>query len=110
MSDYELTPEQERDLLRFLAGSKSIREVLESSGPDWLIEGWLASSATMVAGSPESGKSSLVAPMAAAVANGGTWLDVPVTTDRTGPVIIITTDPSDSGPWANKARRPQGRR
>ncbi|MGZ5978811.1 MAG: AAA family ATPase [Isosphaeraceae bacterium] len=102
--DYELTPEQEKGLLRFLAGSKSISEVLASSGPDWLIEGWLVSSATMVDGTPESGKSSLVASMAAAVANGEAWLDVPVTTDRTGPVVIIATDPSDRGQWANKGR------
>jgi hypothetical protein len=103
-NDYELTPEQEKHLLRFLAGSKRISEVLASSGPDWLIEGWLVSSATMVAGSPESGKSSLVASMAAAVPSGEAWLDAPVTTDRTGPVIIITTDPSDSGQWASKGR------
>ncbi|WP_152664811.1 AAA family ATPase [Mycobacterium sp. UM_Kg27] len=102
--DYELSPEEERLLLRFLAGSATIREVLASSGPDWLIEGWLASSATMVAGSPESGKSSLVASMAAAVASGDSWLDAQVTTDRTGPVIIMTTDPADSGQWAKKGR------
>lgn len=99
---HELTPDEERGLLRFLAGSSTISEVLASSGPDWLIEGWLASSATMVAGSPESGKSSLVASMAAAVAGGESWLDVPVTTDRTGPVVIVTTDPSDRSQWANK--------
>jgi AAA domain len=104
LGDYELTPEQEKDLLRFLAGSKRISEVLASSGPDWLIEGWLASSATMVDGSPESGKSALVASMAAAVANGDAWLDVPVTAERTGPVIVVTTDPSDNGQWANKGR------
>lgn len=102
--DHELTPEEERGLLRFLAGAKTISEVLASNGPDWLIEGWLASSATMVDGSPESGKSSLVASMAAAVASNGTWLDVPVTTDRPGPVIVITTDPSDGGQWAIKGR------
>ena len=100
----ELPPEQERHLLRFLAGSQTIDEVLESSVPDWLIDGWLASSATMVDGSPESGKSSLVASMAAAVASERPWLDAPVTTDRTGPVIVITTDPSDKGQWANKGR------
>ena len=101
---HELTPDEERGLLRFLAGSATISEVLASSGPDWLIEGWLASSATMVAGSPESGKSSLVASMAAAVVNGETWLDAPVTTDKTGPVVIVTTDPSDRSQWANKGR------
>lgn len=103
-NDYELTPAEERGLLRFLAGAETISQVLSSSGPDWLIEGWLASSATMVAGSPESGKSTLVAGMAAAVANGESWLDVQVTTDRNGPVVVITTDPSDRGQWANKGR------
>ncbi len=102
--DYELTPEEERGLLRFFAGAETISQVLASSGPDWLIEGWLASSATMVAGSPESGKSTLVAGMAAAVANGESWLDAPVTTDRTGPVVIITTDPADRVQWACKGR------
>jgi hypothetical protein len=42
--------------------------------------------------------------MAAAVASGGTWLGAPVTTDRAGPVIIVATDPSDRGQWANKGR------
>lgn len=105
MNEYDdrgLTPEQERHLLRFLAGSQKISEVLASSGPDWLIEGWLVSSATMVDGTPESGKSSLVASMAAAVANGELWLDMPVTTDRAGPVVVISTDPSDKAQWANK--------
>lgn len=88
--------------MRFLAGSKTIREALETSGPDWLIEGWLASSATMVDGAPESGKSSLVASMAAAVACGESWLGEPVTTTRTGPVIIITSDPADLAQWAKK--------
>ena len=58
----------------------------------------------MVDGSPESGKSSLVASLAAAVARERPWLDVPVTTDRTGPVVIITTDPSDIGQWAKRGR------
>ena len=40
MSDYELTPEQELDLLRFQIGGMSIHEVLAASGPDWLIVGW----------------------------------------------------------------------
>lgn len=102
--DYELTPEQELDLLRFQIGGMSIDEVLAASGPDWLIEGWLVSSVTMVAGSPESGKSSLVASMAAAVAHGGTWLGEPVTTDRTGPVMILSSDPAGSGEWAQKGR------
>jgi len=102
--DYELTPEQELDLLRFQIGGMSIHEVLTASGPDWLIEGWLVSSATMVAGSPESGKSSLVASMAAAVASGGTWLGEPVKTNRTGPVMILTSDPAGSGEWAQKGR------
>lgn len=101
--DYELSPEQQLDLLRFQIGGMSIDEVL-ASGPDWLIEGWLVSSATMVAGSPESGKSSLVASMAAAVASEGTWLGEPVTTDRTGPVMILTSDPAGSGEWAQKGR------
>src|SRR5262249_7049825 len=57
-----------------------------------------------VAGSPESGKSSLVASMAAAVAIGEPWLDAPVRTERTGPVIIVATDPSDRAQWANKGR------
>jgi AAA domain len=104
LSDYELTPEQELDLLRFQIGGMSIDEVLTASGPDWLIEGWLVSSATMVAGSPESGKSSLVAGMAAAVASGGMWLGEPVTTDRAGPVMILTSDPAGSGEWAQKGR------
>ena len=102
--DRQLTPEEERQMLRFYAGAKTITEVLESSGRDWLIEGWLASSATMVDGSPESGKSSMVASMAAVVAGNGMWLDVPVTTDRTGPVVVITSDPSDAGQWAKKGR------
>lgn len=100
--DGDLSPQDERGLLRFLAGSQQISEVLASNGPDWLIEGWLASSATMVDGSPESGKSSLVAGMAAAVATGTPWLGAPVTTDRNGPVVVIATDPSDRGQWAKK--------
>jgi hypothetical protein len=58
----------------------------------------------MVAGSPESGKSSLVASMAAAVASGGMWLGEPVKTDRNGPVMILTSDPAGSGEWAQKGR------
>jgi len=104
LSSGDLTPEEERQMLRFYAGSKTISEVLESSGPDWLIEGWLASSATIVDGSPESGKSSILASMAAAVASNRAWLEVPVTTDRTGPVVILTTDPSDTGQWAKRGR------
>jgi hypothetical protein len=102
--NYELTPEQEKDFLRFRAGSKTADEILTAAGPDWLIEGWLTSSATMVDGSPESGKSSLVASMAAAVAKGEPWLGEPVTTDRQGPVVIIASDPSDVSQWAKKAR------
>ena len=104
MTDYELTPEQELDRLRFYAGSQTIAEVLASTGPDWLIEGWLASSATMVDGSPESGKSTFVASMAAAVANGESWLGQQVTTDRQGPVFVITSDPSDASQWAKRGR------
>ena len=104
MTDYELTPEQELRYLRFCAGFQTITEVLDSTGPDWLIEGWLASSVTMVDGSPESGKSSLVASMAAVVANGESWLGQQVTTDRQGPVIIIASDPSDASNWAKQGR------
>jgi hypothetical protein len=104
LSDYELTPEEEKDFLRFRAGSKTVDKILTAAGPDWLIEGWLASSATMVDGSPESGKSSLVASMAAAVATREPWLGEPVTTDRQGPVVIIASDPSDMSQWAKKAR------
>ena len=102
MDDYgdELTPEQEKDFYRYLAGAKTVDEVLDSTGPGWLIEGWLATSATMVTGSPESGNSTLVASMAASVASGDPWLGFEVTTDRPGPVIVITSDPSDRSQWA----------
>ena len=38
-----------------------LRWARESAGPEWLIDGWLASSATMVDGPSECGKSSYVA-------------------------------------------------
>lgn len=100
--DYELSPEEERGLLRFLAGAKTIDEILSAAGPDWLIEGWLATSATMVTGLPESGKSTLVASMAAAVASGDSWLGSEVKTERPGPVLVIVSDPSDISQWAKK--------
>jgi hypothetical protein len=103
LSDYELTPEQEDALLRFRAGARTAREVLESAGPDWLIDGWLATSATLVAGTPESGKSSLVASMAAAVSRRESWLGAEVSTSRQGPVAVVVTDPSDATQWAKKA-------
>ncbi len=101
--DYELTPEQEISLLRFQAGARTVREVLESAGPDWLIDEWLVSSATMVTGQPECGKSSLVAGMAAAVSRRDEWLGAEVSTSRSGPVAIVVTDPSDEIQWAKKA-------
>jgi AAA domain len=101
--DYELTPEQEISLLRFQAGARTVREVLESAGPDWLIDEWLVSSATMVTGQPECGKSSLVASMAAAVSRRDEWLGAEVSTSRSGPVAIVVTDPSDEIQWAKKA-------
>lgn len=90
------------EYLLFVAGAKSVSELLNDAGPDWLIEGWLATSATMVTGSPESGKSTLVASMAAAVASGEPWLGFEVSTDRKGPVLIITSDPADISQWAKK--------
>ena len=56
LSDYvdddgTLTPKGEINYLRFLAGAKTVEELLNAAGPDWLIEGWLATSATMVTGS-----------------------------------------------------------
>jgi hypothetical protein len=101
--DYELTPEQEISLLRFQAGARTVREVLESAGPDWLIDEWLVSSATMVTGQPECGKSSLVASMAAAVSRRDDWLGAEVSTSKSGPVAIVVTDPSDEIQWAKKA-------
>jgi hypothetical protein len=101
--DHELTPEQEISLLRFQAGARTVREVLESAGPDWLIDEWLVSSATMVTGQPECGKSSLVASMAAAVSRRDEWLGAEVSTSRSGPVAIVVTDPSDEIQWAKKA-------
>ncbi|MEB4211296.1 AAA family ATPase [Mycobacterium sp. 94-17] len=101
--DGYLTPEGEMSYLRFRAGARTIREVLESAGPDWLIDEWLVSSATMVTGQPECGKSSLVASMAAAVSRRDAWLGAEVSTSRTGPVAIVVTDPSDEIQWAKKA-------
>jgi AAA domain len=101
--EYELTPEQEISLLRFEAGARTVREVLESAGPDWLIDEWLVSSATMVTGQPECGKSSLVASMAAAVSQRDEWLGAAVSTSKSGPVAIVVTDPSDEIQWAKKA-------
>jgi AAA domain len=101
--DGNLTPEGEMGYLRFRAGAKTVDELLDSAGPDWLIEGWLATSATMVAGAPESGKSSLVASMAAAVASGEPWLGTPISSERSGPVVVIGSDPSDISQWAKKA-------
>ena len=78
--------------------------MLETAGPDWLIDGWLVSSATMVTGQPECGKSSLVASMAAAVSRRDEWLDgAEVSTSRSGPVAIVVTDPSDEIQWAKPA-------
>ena len=109
MSDYlddegKLNPKGELSYLRFVAGAKTIDEVLSSSGPDWLIEGWLATSATMVTGAPESGKSTLVASMASSIATGDAWLGCEVKTDRLGPVIVIVSDPSDISQWAKKGQ------
>lgn len=101
--DGYLTPEGETSYLRFRAGARTIREVLESAGPDWLIDEWLVSSATMVTGQPECGKSSLVASMAAAVSRRDEWLGAEVSTSRSGPVAIVVTDPSDEIQWAKKA-------
>jgi len=101
--DGYLTPEGERSYLRFRAGARTVGEVLESAGPDWLIDGWLVSSATMVTGLPECGKSSLVASMAAAVSRRDEWLGAEVSTSRNGPVAIVVTDPSDEIQWAKKA-------
>lgn len=97
-----LTDRGEREFLLFLAGAKSIGELLNAAGPDWLLEGWLATSATMVTGSPESGKSTMVASMAASVASGEPWLGSEVMSDRNGPVLIITSDPADASQWAKK--------
>jgi hypothetical protein len=99
----KLTPKGEMSYLRFRAGAKTVDELLSTAGPDWLIEGWLATSATMVDGAPESGKSSLVRSMAAAVAWGESWLGAPVLNERSGPVIVIGSDPSDTSQWAKKA-------
>jgi hypothetical protein len=102
--DGNLTSEGELSYLRFRAGAKTVDDLIDSAGPDWLIEGWLATSATMVAGAPESGKSSLVASMAAAVASGEPWLGTPVSSERRGPVVVIGSDPSDISQWAKKAQ------
>lgn len=109
MTDYldddgMLNPKGELSYLRFVAGAKTIDEVLSGSGPDWLIEGWLATSATMVTGAPESGKSTLVASMAASIAIGDPWLGCEVKTDRPGPVLVIVSDPSDISQWAKKGQ------
>ena len=101
--DGNLTPEGEMSYLRFRAGAKTISQVLESAGPDWLIDEWLVSSATMVTGQPECGKSSLVAGMAAAVSRRDEWLGAEVSTSKSGPVAIVVTDPSDDIQWAKKA-------
>ncbi|WP_373195277.1 AAA family ATPase [Mycobacterium marinum] len=101
--DGNLTAEGAMSYLRFRAGARTIKEVLESAGPDWLIDGWLVSSATMVTGQPECGKSSLVASMAAAVSRRDHWLGAEVSTSRSGPVAIVVTDPSDEIQWAKKA-------
>jgi hypothetical protein len=97
-----LTSVGELSYLRFVAGAKTIDEVLAGTGPDWLIEGWLATSATMVTGAPESGKSTLVASMAASVVSGNPLLGSEVKTDRPGPVLVIASDPSDISQWAKK--------
>lgn len=85
------------------AGARSLFQLRAEAGPEWLIEGWLASSATVVSGRPEVGKSTLVAAMAAAVAKGEPFLGQPVETTRTGPVLVIVTDPGDGSQWAKKA-------
>ncbi|MCF3938390.1 AAA family ATPase [Gordonia tangerina] len=100
---YELTPEENRQHLKFLAGAMTPSEIAEDEQHSrWLIDGYLASSATMVTGEPESGKTALVAAMAAAVARGDSeFLGEPV--ESSGPVLVITTDPGERHEWRTRA-------
>lgn len=103
-SDRELTDAEERAYGRFLAGFRTSTELLaDAAASRWIIPEYLASTATMVTGASEAGKTSFVAALVAAITRGDSdFLGQPVTLINTGPVVIITTDPGDEVEWANR--------
>lgn len=104
--DHELTDAEERAYGRFLAGFRTSTEVLsEAAASRWIIPEYVASTATMVTGASEAGKTSFVAALVAAIARRDPeFLGKPVALINDGPVIIITTDPGDEVEWAHRRR------
>ncbi|UNQ40227.1 AAA family ATPase [Prescottella equi] len=100
----ELTDEEERAYGRFLAGFRTSTEVLsDASASRWIIPEYVASTATMITGASEAGKTSFVAALVAAIARRDSeFLGQPVTPINDGPVVIITTDPGDEVEWAHR--------
>jgi AAA domain len=80
---------------------------LEDERPPFLVEGIVSSTLTLLYGAPKSGKSTLAAALAVAVANGGTYLEKPA---PRGKVAIVTGDPSDDDQYYRYAygRVPDG--
>ncbi|MCA1007020.1 AAA family ATPase [Rhodococcus hoagii] len=101
---YELTPAEERAYGRFLAGFRTSSEVLaDAAASRWIIPEYVASTATMVTGASEAGKTSFVAALVAAIARRDTeFLGQPVTPINDGPVVVLTTDPGDEVEWAHR--------
>lgn len=59
----------------------------------WMIPGWLArGDVALLCGPPYSGKSTLAASLAVAVASGGSWCGIPVA--QPGPVIVFDEEQS----------------
>lgn len=104
MTNHELSKEHNIEFLKWSLDARTADEALAGYGNRWIIEGWLAASATGITGHPKVGKSTLAADLAAAVINREDWHGVPVESDRTGPVIVVVTDPGDSGEWSLKAK------
>ncbi|MFD9666070.1 AAA family ATPase [Rhodococcus sp. NPDC059968] len=71
--------------------------------PDFLIEGLIHNEATIVSGKPTVGKTRLVAAMAAAVARGDREF-CGQRVNAHGNVLVITTDPGESGRWGLRMR------
>lgn len=75
----------------------------QDSGADFLIDGLIHSSATLVSGRPEAGKTTLVAMMTAAIASGREAF-LGRTIHRHGPVLISATDPGEASKWGRRMK------
>ncbi|NKS80616.1 AAA family ATPase [Rhodococcus hoagii] len=101
---YELTHAEELAFGRFLAGFRTSSEVLaDAAASRWIIPEYVASTATMVTGASEAGKTSFVAALVAAIARrDAEFLGRPVAPINDGPVVVLTTDPGDEVEWAHR--------